>query len=142
MTEELEEKSQNAIYDDYAFVTVEQLDQLGANELVGTKFLQPYMHGYFMDQRLYHRLKAAMQPFAFEEYRKQRKQALMDSKRTWRTRVTKNKSVNVNPDLHKKLQEAADEGTVEGISKKRKEAGSRAQTLLADDRFKVLFEDP
>ena len=83
--------------EDYQFVTKDQLEQLGASEsgdldsqpkdwqaswvsrvsksglrLVGTKFLQPYMHGFFMDYRLHAKLKAALEPFAFEEYRKQK----------------------------------------------------------------------
>eukprot|EP00928_Gymnodinium_smaydae_P072503 TRINITY_DN55854_c0_g1_i1.p1 TRINITY_DN55854_c0_g1~~TRINITY_DN55854_c0_g1_i1.p1 ORF type:complete len:575 (+),score=134.67 TRINITY_DN55854_c0_g1_i1:82-1725(+) len=142
MTEELEESKQKSVYDDYQFVTNDELESLGATELIGTKFLQPYMHGFFMDQRLHGRLKAAMEPFAFEEYRKQKVKEKLESKRTMRARVRKSKDVDVNTDLHKKLQDAAEEGAVEGASKKRKEAATRASTLLADDRFKVLFDDP
>jgi len=142
MTEELEESKQRTVFDDYEFVTAEQLEQLGANELIGTKYLQPYMHGYFMDHRLHGRLKAALEPFAFEEYKKQRVRERLEAKRTMRTRVKRKKDVDVNTDLHQKLQEAAEEGAVEGASKKRREAAAKAQQLLADDRFKVLFDDP
>merc|ERR1712187_1016721 len=84
MTEELEESKQKVVFDDYQFVTADQLEQLGAKELIGTKFLQPYMHGYFMDHRLHGRLKAAMDPFAFEEYRKKRVKERVEAKRTMR----------------------------------------------------------
>lgn len=142
MTEELEESKQKAVFDDYQFVTAEQLEQLGATELVGTKFLQPYMHGYFMDQRLHGRLKTAMAPFAFEEYRKQKVKDRMEAKRTMRTKVKKKKEVDVNTGLHSKLRDAADDGTADGASKKKREAAGRATSLLTDERFKVLFEDP
>merc|ERR1719446_825061 len=89
ITEELEESNQKTVYEDYQFVTSADLEQLGAAELVGTKFLQPYMHGYFMDHRLHAKLKAAANPFAFEEYRKQRVKQKLESKRTMRTRIKK-----------------------------------------------------
>jgi len=140
ITEELEESTQQVVFDDYKFVTLEDLEQLGAKELIGTKLLQPYMHGYFMDQRLHGKLKAAMDPFAFEEYRKQRIRQKLEAKRTMRTRVKT--KVDVNPQLHKQLQLAAEEGAVEGASKKRKQAAEKAQSLLTDKRFEVLFADP
>mmetsp|Transcript_55988 Transcript_55988/g.122987 ORF Transcript_55988/g.122987 Transcript_55988/m.122987 type:complete len:547 (-) Transcript_55988:26-1666(-) len=144
ITEELEESTQKVVFDDYQFVTTDQLEQLGATELVGTKFLQPYMHGYFMDHRLHAKLKAAMDPFAFEEYRKQRVRQKLESKRTMRTRV-KSKvggKVDVNPQLHKQLQVAVEDSKVEGASKKRREAADRAKSFLSDERFQVLFADP
>lgn len=141
ITEELEESKQQTVFDDYQFVTTEQLEQLGASQLVGTKFLQPYMHGYFMDHRLHGRLKAALEPFAFEEYRKERIRQKLEAKRSMRVRVKPNK-VAVNPKLHRELELAAEEGETDGSSKKRKEAAEKAKTLLADERFKVLFADP
>lgn len=140
ITEELEESKQKAVFDDYQFVTAEQLEQLGATELVGTKFLQPYMHGYFMDHRLHARLKSAMDPFAFDEYRKQRVKQKLESKRTMRTRVRS--QIDVNPNLHTKLQVAAEDGALAGASKKRKQAAEKATGLLNDQRFADLFNDP
>mmetsp|Transcript_20232 Transcript_20232/g.60959 ORF Transcript_20232/g.60959 Transcript_20232/m.60959 type:complete len:537 (-) Transcript_20232:58-1668(-) len=140
ITEELEESTQKAVFDDYKFVTADDLEQLGAAELIGSKFLQPYMHGYFMHQRLHQKLKAAMDPFAFEEYRKQRVRQKLDAKRTMRTRVRS--KVDVNPAFHQQLQMAAEEGVVEGASKKRKDAAEKAKRLLTDKRFEDLFADP
>jgi len=140
ITEELEESTQKVIFDNYQFVTSDQLEQLGASDLVGTKFLQPYMHGFFMDQRLHARLKAAMDPFAYSEYRKQKVQQKLEAKRTMRTLVKR--KVGVNPQLHELLQESVGEGELEGASKKRKDAAKKAKSLLADERFQVLFADP
>lgn len=141
ITEELEEGSKDVVFDDFHFVTSEELEQLGAKELIGTKYLQPYMHGFFMDHRLHKKLAAAMDPFKFEEYRKQQIAKKLETQRTMRTRVNVGK-VGVNAKFHQSLQIAAEEGGMEGSSKKRKEAATRATTLLAEERFKALFEDP
>merc|ERR1712039_767784 len=101
---------------------------------------QPYMHGYFMDHRLHARLKSAMDPFAFEEYRKQRVKQKLESKRTMRTRIRS--QIDVNPDLHTKLKIAEEEGALEGASRKRKAQAEKAKSLLTDQRFADLFNDP
>ncbi|CAN0391607.1 unnamed protein product, partial [Discosporangium mesarthrocarpum] len=81
MTEELEEEGESSVYDDYKFVTQNQVEELGVSNLVGTPLLRGYMHGYFMDMKLYTRLKAVSEPFAYEEYRKKRLREKMEEKR-------------------------------------------------------------
>lgn len=142
ITEELEESKQKTIFEDFQFVTKDELEQLGATELVGTKYLQPYMHGFFMDYRLHAKLKAALDPFAFEEYRKQKVREKLEAKRTMRTRIKDQSKVSVNPNFHKHLQETAEEGFTAGASKKRKEAADKAKRILEDQRFQALFADP
>ncbi|CAE7236836.1 nol10 [Symbiodinium sp. CCMP2592] len=141
ITEELEESKQKTVFEDFQFVTKDQLEQLGATELVGTKYLQPYMHGFFMDYRLHAKLKAALDPFAFEEYRKQKVKERLEAKRTMRTRI-RNHKVDVNPSFHEQLQLTAEEGSEAGASKKRKEAADKAKRILQDQRFQALFADP
>jgi hypothetical protein len=46
LTEELEESNAENIYDDYKFVTKEELEKLGLDHLIGTNLLRAYMHGY------------------------------------------------------------------------------------------------
>jgi ribosome biogenesis protein ENP2 len=70
ITEELEEEAHTAVYDNFQFVTREDLEALGLGHLVGSKFLRAYMHGFFMDSRLYAEAKAVAEPFAYEQYRK------------------------------------------------------------------------
>ena len=53
ITEEIEENAVSAIYDDYKFITKDELTDLGLDHLVGSSLLRAYMHGYFMDARLY-----------------------------------------------------------------------------------------
>ena len=47
------------VYDDYRFVTRTELDGLGLSHLIGSKLLRAYMHGFFMDIRLYHKVCAS-----------------------------------------------------------------------------------
>ncbi len=53
MTEELEESKNYSVYEDYKFITATDLQQISATNLIGTKFLKSYMHGYFIDWKLY-----------------------------------------------------------------------------------------
>lgn len=46
----------SAVYDDYKFVTRTELESLGMAHLIGSKMLRAYMHGYFMDVRLYNKV--------------------------------------------------------------------------------------
>jgi ribosome biogenesis protein ENP2 len=55
LTEELEENEAPTIYDDYRFVTKAELAKLGLQHLLGTQLLRSYMHGFFIDNRLYHK---------------------------------------------------------------------------------------
>jgi ribosome biogenesis protein ENP2 len=58
ITEEIEESAVTAIYDDYKFVTNEQIQDLGLDHLVGSSLLRAYMHGYFMDARLFRKAQS------------------------------------------------------------------------------------
>lgn len=53
LQEELEEQPQTTIYDDFKFLTKEDLEKLNLTHLIGTSLLRAYMHGYFIDYRLY-----------------------------------------------------------------------------------------
>jgi hypothetical protein len=44
------------VYDDYKFVTRSELEGLGLAHLIGTEFIRAYMHGFFLDMRLYHKV--------------------------------------------------------------------------------------
>lgn len=72
LTEELEELNYDIIYDDYKFVTEKELEELDLAHLKGTNLLRAYMHGYFMDIRLYRKARDVMKPFEFEEYKKRK----------------------------------------------------------------------
>ena len=68
ITEEMEEKQVYPEYEDYKFLTKNDLHQLNALHLVGTGALKAYMHGFFMPVWMYKKLLSAADPFAFEKY--------------------------------------------------------------------------
>ena len=70
LTEELEESHQQNTWDDYKFVTRKELSHLGLDHLVGTNLLKAYMHGFFVDLRLYEKARAIANPFAYDDFKK------------------------------------------------------------------------
>ncbi|RMX53671.1 hypothetical protein pdam_00000332 [Pocillopora damicornis] len=134
LTEELEEDQQPTVYDDYKFVTKQELESLGLSHLMGTNLLRAYMHGYFIDIRLYHKAKSLAEPFAFEEYRRKRIQDKIEEERANRVKLKKLPKVNRN--LAEKLMDEKQD--------KRKEAveNSEVNNPLGDDRFSAMFSNP
>lgn len=131
ITEELEELNYDIIYDDYKFITEKELDELGLSHLKGTNLLRAYMHGYFVDIRLYRKARDVMKPFEFEEYKKRRIREKIKEEAVSRVQVQK--LPNVNQELALKLMDNTN------VKNKKKQASS---TLLKDDRFKALFSNP
>ncbi|KAH9634976.1 hypothetical protein HF086_016537 [Spodoptera exigua] len=129
LTEELESSASQTVYDDYKFITKQELESLGLDHLLGTNLLRAYMHGYFVDVRLYKRAKSIADPFAFEQYKKRKIREKIEQERPSRLKVEDNLP-KVNRDLASKLMD--DSG------KKKK----HTTNLLKDDRFKALFENP
>uniref|UniRef100_A0A4W6CGR9 Nucleolar protein 10 n=1 Tax=Lates calcarifer TaxID=8187 RepID=A0A4W6CGR9_LATCA len=137
LTEELEESPESTVYDDYKFVTRKDLENLGLSHLVGSSLLRAYMHGFFMDIRLYHKVKSMANPFAYEEYRKDKIRQKIEESRTQRVQVKK--LPKVNKELALKLME---EGDDEAELASRKKKGKALPSILGDDRFKLMFENP
>ena len=104
ITEELEESNEIVVYDDYKFVTNKELDDLGLAHLRGTNVLRAYMHGFFLDMRLYHKAKSIVEPFAYEEYRKNKIKEKIEEERA--SRIKMSKMPKVNKQLAEKLIEA------------------------------------
>lgn len=46
-----------SVFDDYKFVTKVELHELGLGDLEGTLMLRPFMHGFYIDARLYRKVK-------------------------------------------------------------------------------------
>jgi ribosome biogenesis protein ENP2 len=142
LTEELEETAQSAVYDDYKFVTTQELDALNLSHMIGTAMLRPYMHGFFMDARLHARSKAAANPFEYEEYRKSKIRAKIEEKTKGRIvnrgALAAGNKVSVNQELVDKItREQEEESKSEGRGRKKKIKGTGH--LLQDDRFAALF---
>lgn len=131
LTEEIETENVTNIYDDYKFVTRQELGELGLEHLEGTNLLRAYMHGFFVDIRLYSKARAAIEPFAFEKYRKEKIRQQIEANRPSRLKIKSNLP-SVNQELALKIMDS------ETVGSKSKEACN----LLKDNRFKALFENP
>ncbi|KFP27698.1 Nucleolar protein 10, partial [Colius striatus] len=136
LTEELEENPESTVYDDYKFVTRKDLENLGLAHLIGSSLLRAYMHGFFMDIRLYHKAKMMANPFAYEEYRREKIRQKIEETRAQRVQLKK--LPKVNKELALKLIE--EEGEEQQVARKKKQ--KNLPSLLKDDRFKVMFENP
>ncbi|XP_050232794.1 uncharacterized protein LOC126681311 [Mercurialis annua] len=144
LTEELEEKPEMTIYDNYKFLTKEDLTKLSLTNLIGTNLLRAYMHGFFIDYRLYKKAKAIADPFAYEDYIEQQKQKKLDeihaSRITIRRKLPKVNAKFAATILEKEETENekkdADVDETKRPSKKKKGLGSE---IFKDDRFGLLF---
>ena len=96
LTEEMEEGSRvggkasiaaGAVYDNYKFVTKAELSSLNLDHLIGSNVLRAYMHGYFVDLRLYEKAKSIANPFAYEEYLEGQRRAKLESERAGRIKA-------------------------------------------------------
>uniref|UniRef100_A0A1I7ZKS1 NUC153 domain-containing protein n=1 Tax=Steinernema glaseri TaxID=37863 RepID=A0A1I7ZKS1_9BILA len=145
ITEELEETDIPTVYDDYKFLTKDQLEEVGLANLIGTSMLRAYMHGYFIDSRLYEKAKTLTQPFAFEKYKERKLRDLIEEeRRTDGVAAPKKTSLpKVNTELAEKLYESVEFNKQLGDkSKKTQKKIETATALLTDDRFKGLFSNP
>ena len=145
------------VYDNYKFLTIPQLESLNLSHLIGTtSLLRPYMHGYFVAQRLYEEAKLIADPFIWEEQRNKRVKEKIDAERESRIRGNKKVVAKVNKRLAEKILDRAekterrraqkvlanggDDEVIEDVPKAAEEDASRTG-LLADPRFAKLFED-
>ncbi|KAI3985397.1 hypothetical protein MKX01_033711 [Papaver californicum] len=130
LTEELEENPQATIYDDFKFLTSEELERLNLTNLIGTNLLRAYMHGYFIDHRLYKKAKSLANPFEYKQYIEEHKKKKLEEQRG--SRITKFL-----------LDGEAEEDNVEvvdaGAYKKRKK-GIGAE-IMKDPRFDLMFKN-
>ncbi|KAF8819847.1 putative embryo sac development arrest EDA7 [Cardiosporidium cionae] len=129
------------IYDDYQFVTQSQLEQMGVSQLIGTSMLRAYMHGYFMDSQLYRKIKDLTEPFAYEDYKKEKIRQKLESRKKMRI-MNKSNTTSVNSKLAEKLTETAMDLDVKGLSKRKLKAAKQAKEILSDERFSRLFTHP
>lgn len=132
LTEEMESESAPAVYEDYKFLTREQIDSLGLSSLVGTRALRPYMHGFFVDAKLHAKAVSLSQPFAYEQWRKQRVQQRIEAKTAGRIApVKKDKPPKVNAALAEEIAAREREAGKEARRKARK-SGGEANTAAAE----------
>ncbi len=154
LTEEMDESSASAgaagtTVANYRFATGDDLRAVGLDHLRGTRALRPYMHGFFLDSRLYERARAIARPTAHAEHVAATRAARLEALRGSRVAVSK-PGAGVNSDLAAKLAEMAQaDAEVDATPNKRQSKGERkaqrdrgvARAVLSDDRFSALFTD-
>ncbi|KAK9106221.1 hypothetical protein Scep_023065 [Stephania cephalantha] len=145
LTEELEEGAQTTIYDDFKFLTKEDLERLNLTNLIGTPYLRAYMHGFFIKYQLYKKAQAIADPFAYDAYIKQRKEEKLDLQRAKRITIMR-KLPKVNRELAARILENEETEEVEvkddgdDKNKKKKKKGLDSG-LMKDERFAAMFEN-
>ncbi|KDP21176.1 hypothetical protein JCGZ_21647 [Jatropha curcas] len=146
-TEQLEEKPEMSIYDDYKFLTKEDLEKLNLTNLIGTNLLRAYMHGFFIDYRLYKKAKAWADPFAYETYMEQQKREKLEAEFGRRITLDRRRLPKVNRNLAASILEneeaenekkETDETETKRASKKKKGLGAE---IFKDERFSKMFEN-
>jgi len=145
------------VYDNYKFLTTQQLRSLNLAHLVGTtNLLRPYMHGYFVAQRLYEEARLIADPFVWEEERAKRVKEKVDNERESRIRGSRKVTAKVNKRLVEKmlereeknerrrakrvLEKGGDEDPVPAATTV-EELETSGKGLLGDSRFAKLFQD-
>jgi ribosome biogenesis protein ENP2 len=94
------------VYDNFKFLTLPQLRQLSLEHLIGsTSLLRPYMHGYFVAQKLYEEARLISNPDLWQEQRQKSIQEKISKERESRIRGNKKASVKVNRKLAEKILE-------------------------------------
>lgn len=162
ITEEMEDQTGRSLYEDYKFVERSELAKLGLDHLIGTPALKPYMHGYFLSLKLYDTARVIANPYIHEEHRQKIIKEKLEKQAETRIRARKGVQAaapppKVNKLLAEKLRrETERELTREERKKRRRETteeggklsitetmtAEQPASLLTDERFKALFEDP
>lgn len=94
--------------DENMFVTYEELMQLGAVNLIGSKRLQAHLHGYKINRKLYESLRLKEQGFDFETYKQTKieeaiKKEVEDKIYLRGDKMKVNKKIYKTKDLKKKI---------------------------------------
>jgi ribosome biogenesis protein ENP2 len=118
-----------SVYDDFKFLTREELEALGLTNLIGTPMLKPYMHGFWMDARLHSKVWSAADPAVAHKWRAETVKAAVEAQRGSRVEVERDLPA-VNPELAAKLRRAAAEeeaaaGAEEEEDEEEEEGGGR-----------------
>ncbi|KAI4211502.1 MAG: hypothetical protein LQ351_005678 [Letrouitia transgressa] len=146
------------VYDNYKFLTTPQLQTLNLSHLIGTtSLLKPYMHGYFVAQRLYEEAKLIADPFVWEDERNKRVKERINSERESRIRGNKKVIAKVNKRLAEKIIEKArknerkiaqrvlekggDDDALQDVQDENAATQKEPGGLPTDPRFAKLFED-
>lgn len=107
--------------------------------MIGTSTVKAYMHGFFIDLRLYEKAKAITNPFDYDNFRRQQIQTKIEKERSTRIGTLK-KLPKINKNLAQKLLTSEELADKKKKSKSGRE-GVTEENPTGDNRFKDLFVD-
>lgn len=138
ITEEMEQNSKASVYENVRFIPKDALKSLNLEQYVGTNVIKSYMHGYIMSEKLYKEINAIVNPNEYERYRQKEVEKRIEKERETRIRTSGAVApkVKANKALAEKLLR---ESEINGVDN---DGDDQASSLVSDNRFKSLFEDP
>lgn len=144
------------VYDNFKFLTMSQLRTLNLDHLVGkTNLLRPYMHGFFVAQKLYEEARLIANPTSWEEEREKRIQAKISKERESRIRGQKI-TAKVNRNMVQRIMDKEEKNERRRAQRVLAQGGDEQQPkdvlvpqngepkekrVLADSRFASMFQD-
>jgi ribosome biogenesis protein ENP2 len=134
-------QAEQATYDNYKFLTKPEMRQFNLDHLLssgkGAGVIRPYMHGYFVDQRLYDEARLIADPFEWERQKAKLVREKIEKERESRIRTSgKDKVAKVK--INKRLAERLEH--LEAKLNKKAPEEEEKTSVLQDPRFAGLFE--
>jgi len=150
-------------FDNYKFLTRDEVENLGLDGLIGTEHLKPYMHGFYAEYALWRKARQAANPVDYDAYRKQRRKEKEEKEGRIAPeirvpKVNREAFLRLSQGVRRKTaaqvaneadesdeEEEEDDGTELNrkgkANKKLRTKGKVAESLLKDERFSALFTD-
>ncbi|XP_051197904.1 uncharacterized protein [Lolium perenne] len=146
LTEEMEEKQENTLYDDYKFLTEEEMERLGLSEYKNSDAVRAHLHGYVIRYDLYKKQRAKLDIMDYETLQKEMKKKKLDAQRKSRiTQVVKIPKVNRQMFDNILAEEEELDADVDNVDKsstrKKKRRLELTKSLLTDPRFDEMFKN-
>mmetsp|Transcript_8112 Transcript_8112/g.25930 ORF Transcript_8112/g.25930 Transcript_8112/m.25930 type:complete len:600 (-) Transcript_8112:29-1828(-) len=116
------------VFKDYRFVPRDELSSLGLDHLIGTTYLKPALHGFWIATKLYLKARTVAAPAEWAEWRAQRT----------RNRIEDGRGSRV-AGLSRAAEAAGEDAALADATVNTDLVSTRA---AADDRFSAMFRDP
>lgn len=137
----MEEQQKNNIYEEFRFLSKEDLEKVNGGHLIGTKFVKSYMQGFVIKAKFYEKLKAEAQPFDLEEYKQKKLEEKLEKELKDKIYVKgthRVKGFGIKANLNKKFVDLMKNR----MSKKdNTKEDKEFESFMNDDRFGALKND-
>ncbi|KAM0844838.1 hypothetical protein ACQ4PT_056776 [Festuca glaucescens] len=139
LTEEMEEKQENTLYDDYKFLTEEEMERLGLSEYKNSDAVRAHLHGYVIRYDLYKKQRAKLDIMDYETLQKEMKKKKLDAQR--KSRITVNRQMFDNILAEEEEMDADVDNVDKSSTRKKKRRLELTKSLLTDPRFDEMFKN-